>query len=155
MGCCVDEAGGVTPKRPRRFGLLAPFCLQSFAGRTHANTPEGRHSGRAPFLVHSSFTPPASGPDVSVPLQHPNQTCPTAPARGLGQRQPKQQNLGSHRGSLFWCFGGEESAAHDGLRRPIKPALPSRSVLQPIHVGTPLWPTAGVWQDIAKGGLGR
>ena len=125
MGCCVDEAGGVTPKRPRRFELLASFSLQSFAGRTHAKTPEGRHSGRAPFSVHSSFTPPASGPDVSVALQHPNQTCPTAPARGLGQRQPKQQKPWIAPGVIiFGALGARRvrpTTAYDGqLSQPYR-----------------------------------
>jgi hypothetical protein len=108
MGCCVDEAGGVTPKRLRRFGLLAPFSLQSFAGGTHAKTPEGWLSGRASFLAHSSLHP----------LQHPDQTCqslssirtkrarPPAPGQGPWAAPTKTTQTVDHTGGhyilVFW-----------------------------------------------------
>jgi hypothetical protein len=131
MGRRVDEAGGVTPKRPRRFALLAPFPLQSFAGRTHAKYLRtvgipGEH--RLP--AHSSFT-----------LQHPDQTCqsqcqhPNQNVRGQGpcldQREPKQQNRGSHRGSVhyFWFLGATRArptTAYDGqLSQPYRPGRSS------------------------------
>jgi hypothetical protein len=126
-GGCVDEAGGVTPERPRRFELLASFSLQSFAARAHTTSPESRRSGRGSFFVIRPFEPTCHC------VSHVRARPGTVNSKATGARQ-NNKTLDVAGGHYFWCFGATRRPAHDGLRRPTKPALQSRSVPEPIHV---------------------
>jgi hypothetical protein len=88
----VDEAGGVTPERPRRFAQLASFSLQSFAAAPtqrvrRVGIPGEDHFGSIP---HSS-----SGPDVSVALPASDPNVPDRPDQGLCQQGSQNKTLES------------------------------------------------------------